>query len=216
MSRPCAQVACFYGSLISNGHAVGRSALGTPETVTGSIATGQLARHTTFRKDMARLYFQHRGCSIDTGDHVSLWALSLGAHMVYHAHGWMEGGLTSSYEKTIVDSEMISMMNALARPIDLADADEVMTAIAEVGPGVTFWNPDDEALRNRVLGADAGGLAGVRVLGSGRRGRYHPPGQQDVETALEAYEKPAFDAGRADELAEFVARRKEEIGTTEI
>ena len=46
----------------------------------------------------------------------------------YKDHGWMEGGLTTGYEKTVLDSEMIGMMGALGGRIELDDADEA------------FWN----------------------------------------------------------------------------
>ncbi len=211
----------FYGSLISNvDMRSGAPALGTPETVTGSIATGQLARRYDIPQ---RTWLGSTSNTVDVQSAwetmFSLWAAYLsGAHMVYHAHGWMEGGLTSSYEKTIVDSEMISMMNALARPIDLADADEVMTAIAEVGPGGHFFGTP-HTMKRYETAFWAPMLADWRAFefweADGAVDTTHRANKM-WKQLLEAYEKPAFDAGRADELAAFVARRKEEIGTTEI
>ena len=61
--------------------------------------------------------------------------------MVYHARGWMEGGLTTGFEKTIIGSEMIGMMGALRGGIDFSDADEAMEAIAEVGAGHFLGSP---------------------------------------------------------------------------
>jgi trimethylamine:corrinoid methyltransferase-like protein len=59
-----------------------------------------------------------------------------GANMVMHGAGWMEGGLVASFEKLIVDAEMLQMMREFLQPFDMADLDKAMTAIGEVGPGV--------------------------------------------------------------------------------
>ena len=46
-----------------------------------------------------------------------------GAHLVNHAAGWLEGGLTASFEKLILDAEMLQMMAEYLRPIELSDDD---------------------------------------------------------------------------------------------
>ena len=47
----------------------------------------------------------------------ALWGAVLGgAHLVYHGAGWQEGGLTASYEKFILDVEMLQMMSRFLAP----------------------------------------------------------------------------------------------------
>ena len=71
---------------------------------------------------------------------MSLWgALLGGCHFILHAAGWLEGGLTASYEKFILDVEMLQMFAELFQPM-LTSADEIgVEAVAEVGPGGHFF-----------------------------------------------------------------------------
>jgi trimethylamine--corrinoid protein Co-methyltransferase len=57
------------------------------------------------------------------------------ANLVNHAAGWLEAGLTASFEKLIVDAEMLQMIAEYLRPIDVNDDELAVDAIAEVGPG---------------------------------------------------------------------------------
>ena len=47
--------------------------------------------------------------------------------------GWLEGGLTASFEKLIIDAEMLQMIAEYLRPIDVNDDELAVDAIAEVG-----------------------------------------------------------------------------------
>ena len=71
---------------------------------------------------------------------MSLWgALLGGCHFVLHAAGWLEGGLTASFEKFILDVEMLQMFAELFQPVP-ASAEEIgIEAVAEVGPGGHFF-----------------------------------------------------------------------------
>ena len=53
---------------------------------------------------------------------MSLWgAVMGGANLVNHAAGWLEGGLTASFEKLIIDAEMLQMMAEYLEPIVVDD-----------------------------------------------------------------------------------------------
>ena len=66
---------------------------------------------------------------------MSLWgAIMGGANLVYHAAGWLESGLTASFEKLIVDAEMLQMMAEVLRPIEVNDDQLALDAIAGVDP----------------------------------------------------------------------------------
>src|SRR5205823_4077820 len=63
-----------------------------------------------------------------------------GCHFILHAAGWLEGGLTASCEKFILDVEMLQMFAELFQPV-LASAEEIgIEAVAEVGPGGHFFS----------------------------------------------------------------------------
>ena len=71
---------------------------------------------------------------------MSLWAVVLGhVNMVWHAVGWLEGGLTASFEKMILDAEMIQMMAETLKPLKLSDDELGLKAIEEVPPGGHFF-----------------------------------------------------------------------------
>ena len=71
---------------------------------------------------------------------MSLWGTIMGGvNLLLHCAGWLEGGLTASFEKLIVDAEMLQMMREFLQPFDMADLDKAMTAVAEVGPGGHFF-----------------------------------------------------------------------------
>ena len=71
---------------------------------------------------------------------MSLWgALMGGANFMLHAAGWVEGGLSTSYEKFIMDIEMLQMFAELFQPVGAEASDMALDAIAEVGYGGHFF-----------------------------------------------------------------------------
>ena len=71
---------------------------------------------------------------------MSLWgALMGGANFMLHAAGWVEGGLSTSYEKFIIDIEMLQMFAELFQPVGAEASDIALEAIAEVGYGGHFF-----------------------------------------------------------------------------
>ncbi|TJW63519.1 MAG: methyltransferase, partial [Mesorhizobium sp.] len=59
--------------------------------------------------------------------------------LVYHAAGWQEGGLTASFEKFIIDVEMIQHMMEFLRPIDVNEAELAVEALGAVPTGGHFF-----------------------------------------------------------------------------
>ena len=102
---------------------------------------------------------------------MSLWGTIMGGvNLVEHAAGWLEGGLTASFEKLILDAEMLQMMREFLNPIDRVDRGQMaMDAIARGRTRRAFLRhrPYAGALRDRVLCADA--LATGAISRTGRR-----------------------------------------------
>src|ERR1700752_3287930 len=70
---------------------------------------------------------------------MSLWGAVMGhANLILHAAGWMEGGLVASFEKMVVDAEMIQGMVEFMRPLEVTEETLAVEAIKEVGPGGHF------------------------------------------------------------------------------
>jgi trimethylamine--corrinoid protein Co-methyltransferase len=136
------------------------------------------------------------------------------ANLLMHAAGWVEGGLCASFEKFILDIELLQMMAQYLEPIRI-DADTIaLDEIAEVGPGghffgtertiatvaTAFYQPLISSTQNYGAWREAGGLDATQ-----RANRiYHQ--------ALKEYVQPALDPAIAEQLSVFVARRRAEGG----
>jgi trimethylamine--corrinoid protein Co-methyltransferase len=206
----------IYGSFASNvDMQSGAPALGTPEYTKAALASGQIAR---------RLGLPLRSSNTTSSNCVdaqaayesamSLWGAIMGhANLVYHAAGWLEGGLTASFEKLIVDAEMLQMMAEFLRPIEVNAGELALDAIASVEPGghhfgtahtlarfeTAFYIPMLSSRQNFESWHEAGGLdAARRANGIWKQ-------------MLAEYQQPALDPGIAEALTGYVARRKHEI-----
>lgn len=138
--RPGAPV--MYGGFTSNvDMRSGAPAFGTPEYTKAAQASGQLARliGVPFRTSNVTAA-NEVDAQAAYESQMALWgALMGGAHLLEHAAGWMHGGLTASFEKLILDAEMLQMMDAYFTPL-ATDADALaLDAIREAGPGGHFF-----------------------------------------------------------------------------
>ncbi|MGI9505712.1 MAG: trimethylamine methyltransferase family protein, partial [Geminicoccaceae bacterium] len=100
LAKPGAPV--LYGAFTSNvDMKSGAPAFGTPENVRAALVSGQLARllDIPWRSSMPSASNCVDAQSIYESQ-MTLWGATLGgAHLVLHAAGWIEGGLTASMEK---------------------------------------------------------------------------------------------------------------------
>lgn len=212
--RPGAPV--MYGSFASNVDMLsGAPALGTPEYAKMAFASGQIAR---------RLGLPFRSSNTTTSNCVdaqsayesqmSVWSSMLAhANLLNHAAGWLEGGLTASFEKLIVDAEMLQMMVEMLRPITLNDDEFALDAIAEVPPGGHHFGTAHTLARYET--------AFYQPLLSDRQNfeRWQEGGSKDAAVRANAiwkqlltdYEKPAIDPAIEEALTSYADRRRQEI-----
>ena len=213
--RPGAPV--VYGSFTSNvDMKSGSPAFGTPEFVQAAFGAGQLARH---------IGLPWRGSAATASNApdeqavyeflMSAWGSILGGvNMMVHAAGWLEGGLTGSLEKFILDIEMLQIFAELLEPLDAGDEQLAFDAIAAVEPGGHFFGCEHTMARyqhafyqplvsdwsNFGQWTDSGGLtASQRANGIWKR-------------VLREFEPPPIDPGRRQELQAFIERRTTEGG----
>lgn len=207
----------MYGSFTSNvDMKSGSPAFGTPEYAKAAFGAGQLARHigAPWRCSSATASNAPDAQAVYESQ-MSLWgALLGGCHFVLHAAGWLEGGLTASLEKFILDIEMLQMFAELFQPVP-ASAEEIgIEAVAEVGPGGHFFSAAHTMQRYRdafytplvsdwrnygAWAADGAKSATERASARWRE-------------TLANFQPPALDAGVAQALSEFVERRRREGG----
>ena len=62
-----------------------------------------------------------------------------GVNVVYHAAGWLEGGLCASYEKFVMDCETLQQIIAYLKPVPVTEEDVAVEAIREVGSTGHFF-----------------------------------------------------------------------------
>lgn len=203
----------MYGAFASNvDMRSGAPALGTPEYVKMAIASGQIAR---------RLGLPFRSSNTTTSNLVdaqaayeseaSLWACVMAhGNLVNHAAGWLEGGLTASFEKLIVDAEMLQMMAETLRPIEVNEEELAVDAIADVPPGGHHFGTAHTLERYET--------AFYQTMVSTRQNfeSWQEAGNLDVaqranrtwKKLLQEYQQPELDPATAEALNDYVSRRK--------
>ena len=208
----------FYGHFTSNvDMRSGSPAFGTPEYAQSVIMSGQLAR---------RYKLPYRSSSTTASACVDLQATyesdisiyaCIQAHVnnVMHAGGWLEGGLTCSFEKLILDAELLQIQSAFLDPVIVNEDTIGLEAIEEVGSGGhffgathtleryqnAFYEPILSDWRNYETWRDDGSRTALdRANGIWKQ-------------LLREYEKPPIDPIVEEELLAYMAKRKEEIRT---
>ncbi|HEX5014688.1 MAG TPA: trimethylamine methyltransferase family protein [Candidatus Limnocylindrales bacterium] len=213
--RPGAPV--IYGGFTSNvDMQSGAPAFGTPEYMRTALIGGQLAR---------RYNVPYRSSNVSAANAVdaqaayesvfSLWgAVMGGVNMLMHGSGWMEGGLHAGFEKAILDAELLGMVEAFLEPVAVDDDSLAISAMEEVGPGGHFFGAQHTQSRyktafHKPMLSDWRNYESWQEAGSPEA----PAKANRVWKALlAAYEPPAMDPARREELDAFLARRVEEGG----
>ena len=206
-----------YGGFTSNvDMKSGAPAFGTPEYIRAAQISGQLAR---------RYGLPFRSSNVNAANSMdaqsgyestmALWgAISGGSNFIMHGAGWMEGGLSASFEKFILDADLLQMMAVYLEGVDISEASLALDAVKDVGPGGhffgtehtmsryknAFYSPLISDWRNFESWEEAGCPTALEKA------------NQTYKQVLTEYEKPPLDETIAEELACFVAKRKQEGG----
>jgi len=119
----------------------GAPTFGTPEAGQMVLAAGQLARrlgvplHTVGTLSASKIPDAQ---SQQEGTWGLMMAMFAGANLINHATGWLEGGLVTGFEKTIIDADLCGKLARFFEGIDLSENAQAMDAIASTGPGQHF------------------------------------------------------------------------------
>src|SRR3546814_11832312 len=63
---------------------------------------------------------------------MSLWGAVMGqSNFIMHGAGWLEGGLCASFEKFVLDAEMLQMMSEVLLPLEVSEDTIGLAAIRE-------------------------------------------------------------------------------------
>ena len=132
---------CVMGGFTSNvDMRTGAPAFGTPEYVNAIMASAQIGR----RKLPVRTSAVNASPVVDAQSTYetafSLQAAILShSHLINHAAGWLEGGMSASLEKIIVDAELLRSWAEILRPVSFSDDDLAVDAIKGVAAGGHFF-----------------------------------------------------------------------------
>ena len=205
-----------YGGFTSNvDMKSGAPAFGTPEYVKATLGGAQMARRY-------KLPFRSSNTNASNvvdaqaayESEMSIWAAVMGhTNVIVHAAGWLEGGLVASFEKLIIDAEMLQMMAESLEPVTVDAATLAVDAIGGVEPGghffgsphtleryeTAFYPPIVSDWRNFETWEEAGSLTATQRANT------------IWKQMLNEYVQPPIDPAIDDALKDFVARRKREI-----
>jgi trimethylamine--corrinoid protein Co-methyltransferase len=207
-----------FGSFLSNTDMQsGSPSFGTPESAIGLLCTGQIGRHfgLPWRSGGGLTASQTVDAQAAYEAVMTMLPTFLaGANFVMHSAGWLESGLVSCYEKFIVDIEVLRMLQAEFQQLEVTDETIAFSAHEEVGHGGHFLGATHtlERFRDcfyRPLLSSTENFERWKKMGS--RDAAERAGEIWRET-LESYEQPPLDDAIREELAEYVTRRRAELG----
>jgi trimethylamine---corrinoid protein Co-methyltransferase len=191
----------------------GAPTFGTPEAALAIYGAAQLARRM-------KMPFRTGGslCASKIPDAQAAYesaqtlvpTLHAGTNFVLHAAGWMEGGLSASYEKFIMDFDQLGAMHVLAKGVDMSENGQAMEAFHQVEPGGHFLGcahtqANFETAFYRSSVADNNSVE-----------QWEADGRQDEATRankiwkrmLADYEAPSIDPGVDEALRDYIERKK--------
>jgi trimethylamine---corrinoid protein Co-methyltransferase len=210
---------CVMGGFTSNvDMRTGSPAFGTPEYVHAVIAGAQMGR---------RMKLPVRSSAVNASPMVdaqstyetafSLQAAVLShSHLINHAAGWLEGGLSASFEKIVVDAELLRNWAEILKPVSFSDDDLAVEAIKGIAAGGHFFGSSHTLARYesafyRPLLSDWSNFENWTDAGA----------KNATERAtviwkklLASYVAPPLDPAVKEAIAAYVARRTAEIGST--
>ena len=218
LTRPGTPV--IYGGFTSNvDMRSGSPAFGTPENSLANIAGGQLARRY-------KLSYRTSACNASNAvdaqatyeTQMALWGAVMGhGNLIYHAAGWLEGGLLASFEKLIIDCEMLQHMTAMLEPLKIDLAETGLDAMKEVGPGGHFFGCEHTIARYKTAFYEPF-LSNWQNSENWLIGGSKDATQRATDIwpkILKEFEPPTTDLAIKEELEAYMAKRKEALGRDE-
>jgi trimethylamine--corrinoid protein Co-methyltransferase len=199
----------------------GAPTFGTPEPALAYFAIGQLARRLGVPLRCGGNLCASKVADAQAASESanSLWPAFLGgANFVLHAAGWLEAGLSMSYEKFVMDVDQLGAFHTLARGLSLDDNGFALGAFREIGPGRHYLGSAHTLANYQTAFYD------FELADNNSYEQWHAEGALDQprrahrrwQALLAAYEAPPLEAQTDEALRDYIARRKaampDEIG----
>ena len=192
----------------------GAPTFGTPEAGLSTLVLGQLSRrlglplrgigHVTAAKTADGQAMQESSDSMTA-------ALLAGSAIVFHAAGWLEGGLTMGYEKFVMDLDRCGMMCRMLEGLTIDDNQLAKDAYRQAGPGDNFLSVDHTLANFETANYKSGLLGDTQSFE-----QWTESGSRDAEQRanrvwkdmLERYEEPGLDPAVDEALLDYMAVKK--------
>jgi trimethylamine--corrinoid protein Co-methyltransferase len=137
--------------------------------------------------------------------------LNAGVNFVLHSAGWLEGGLSASYEKLVMDADQLGMMEVLAKGMDISENAQALDAIHEVGPGAHFLGCDHTQKNFKTA------FYRSSIADNNSFEQWESEGSKDavvranerVKKMLAEYQAPALDPATNEALLAYMKQRKD-------
>ena len=193
----------------------GSPTFGTPEPAIGSMVIGQLARRLNLPLRCSGNFTTSKlpdAQAMNEGTMSMLAAVHCGSNFILHAAGFLDGLLSMSYEKFVMDTDFCGALHSYLDGVVIDDNQLAVEAFKEVGPGnhffgcahtqanyqTAFWDSemaDNEPFEKWELNGSPDAAKRANALWKKR---------------LADYQAPPLDPAIDEALSDFVARRKAE------
>lgn len=191
----------------------GSPTFGTPEPALGSLVMGQLARRANLPLRCAGNFSTSKlpdAQSMQQAMMSMMSAVQCGANYVLHSAGFLDGLLSMSYEKFMLDTDLCGMLHAYLKGVSVDDDTLAFDALAEKGPGEHLFSTA-HVLRHYQSAYYDSSLDDNQPWET-----WDEQGGIDAATRantrwkaqLNTYEAPPLDPGIDAALLDFMARRK--------
>ena len=195
----------------------GAPTFGMPEPVMSNYAIGQMARRLGLPLrcggSLTASKIEDSQSAYESADSMHSTMLA-GSNFTLHAAGWLEGGLSTGFEKLIMDADRLgSYQKVLSVGLETDDNAFARDAYEEVEPGGHFLG-SAHTMRNYQDIFYEPHLSDSENVES-----WEDAGAKDMRARaydrwndmLDNYQAPPIDEAKKEELVDFVARRKSEL-----
>jgi trimethylamine--corrinoid protein Co-methyltransferase len=205
--------AILAGFLSSMSLRSGSPTFGTPEPALGSLVMGQLARRLNLPLRCAGNFSTSKlpdAQAMQQSMMSMMSAVQCGANYILHAAGFLDGLLSMSYEKFMMDADLCGALHAYMKGVTVNEDTLGFDALAERGPGEHLFSTA-HTLRHYKTAYYDSALDDNQPWETWReRGEndHAKRANNAWKQTLAAYEAPPLDSAIDEALLDFMARKK--------
>jgi trimethylamine---corrinoid protein Co-methyltransferase len=205
----------IFGNFLSSTQLkTGSPTFGTPEPAIGSMVIGQIARRLNLPLRCSGNFSTSKlpdAQAMTEGTMSMLAAVHCGANFILHSAGFLDGLLSMSYEKFMLDADLCGALHTYLDGVKIDENQLAECAFAEVGPGNHFFGSAHTLANYETAYWDS------ETADNSPFEQWELAGSDDAATRanrlwkerLREYEAPPLDEGVDEALKDFIARKKD-------